>query len=103
MPIVRLSLQPVSLTVDPGGQTTCTVTVKNTGSIVELFTIVVVGAPSTWAEVSPPGISLLPDDERTVTVTFRPPRGPVPNAATLPFAVKIIPSKQSDDTVVEEG
>jgi hypothetical protein len=100
---VRLSLQPVSLTVDPGGQTTCTVTVKNTGTIVELFAIAVVGAPSMWAEVSPPAISLLPDDERTVTVTFRPPRGPVPNAATLPFAVKIIPSKQSDDTAVEEG
>src|ERR1700736_3353425 len=100
---VRLSLQPASLTVEPGGQAACTVTVRNTSSIVERFTVVVLGVPSVWAEVDPSAISLLPDAERTVTVTFHPPRGPVPHAATLAFAVKVIPTKQSDDTAVEEG
>ncbi len=103
MTIVRHSLQPVTLTVDPGGQAVCTVTIKNTGSIVEAFNISVVGAASSWAMVDPPAISLLPDAERTVTVTFRPTRGPVPNAGTIPFGVKVTPTKQSDETAVEEG
>ena len=103
MTIVRLSLQPATLTVDPGGQAVCTVTIKNTGSIVEAFNIAVVGAASGWAVVDPPAISLLPDAERTVTVTFRPTRGPVPNAGTMPFGIKVTPTKQADDTAVEEG
>jgi hypothetical protein len=100
---VKLSLQPATLTVEPGGQAACIVTVRNTSTIVEQFTITVLGEPSAWAQVDPPAISLLPEGERTVTVVFRPPRAPVPRAANLPFAVKAIPTKQAEDTAVEEG
>ena len=100
---VGFSFQPKQLVVEAGDSTYCTVTVRNTGTVVERFTFAVFGAPGEWAELDPPAISLLPETERTVTLRFRPPRLPSVKAATVPFAVQVIPSEHPDDTVVEEG
>jgi hypothetical protein len=100
---VIMSLDPSELAVDAGGQAISTITIKNTSSIVERFSFVVLGAASPWAEVDPAAISLLPDHERTVSLRFHPPRQPVPHAGMIPFAVKVLPTEQHDDTAVEEG
>jgi hypothetical protein len=100
---LRVSLDPVVLTVEAGRQATCTVTVHNTSRVIERYTLAVVGPTSRWASMDPASISLLPDAERTVTLSFRPPRQPVPNAGTFPFGVRVVPAAPSAEAVVEEG
>jgi len=97
------SLEPGSLEADPGGQASCTLSVRNTSTIVERYGFAVLGPAGAWASVDPGAISLLPDAERTVTVTFRPPRAAATTATSYPFAVKVLPTDHPDDTAVEEG
>jgi hypothetical protein len=98
-----LALSPNAFAVEPGVPVTCIATVRNTTSVVESYTVSVIGDAAAWTDVAPNTISLLPDAERTVDIIFRPPRGPKPATGPVPFAVKIVPASHPDQSVVEEG
>jgi hypothetical protein len=70
---------------------------------VEQFTLEVLGAAAGWTEVVPPNVSLFPGTDQTVTVRFSPPRVWSTPAGPVPFAVRVTPSTQPEESSVEEG
>lgn len=97
------SIEPATLSVEPGREATCTIRVRNDGSIVDRFSFELVGAAAGWASFEPESVSLFPGVEGTATLTFRPPRESTTVPGPLPFGVKIIPKETLDGTHVEEG
>jgi hypothetical protein len=92
-----------SLSVDPGRETTCQLSLSNTGTIVEQFSIMLLGGGAEWIRSDPPVVSMFPGAQQTVTLHFAPPRDSTIEAGEVPFAVKIIPSNEPEESVTEEG
>ena len=65
-----VSLRERQLDVVPGSSTTLTVSVKNTGTVVDQFTIDVLGDPGAFATAAPAALSLFPGTEGSAVVTF---------------------------------
>lgn len=100
---VLASIEPVELKVDPGREASLTVRVRNRGTIVDRYDIVVVGPTAPWASVDQPSLRLFPDKEGEARVTFRPPRAPNPAADTYPFGIFVKAASDPDASTVEEG
>jgi hypothetical protein len=98
-----LSIVTPVVTVEPGGEASAEVRVRNTGTVVDQFACNVVGDASAWARCDPPGISLFPDAEQTISVRFAPPRSSAVTAGSVPFGVRVTSQEDPDFSVVEEG
>lgn len=96
-------LDPVSIAVVPGETAVTTVRIRNTGAVVDQFTVSVVGAPAAWTTVAPLVISLFPGAEGTVLLHLAPPRAPGVGLGPVPFGVRVVASEDADLSVVEEG
>lgn len=92
-----------TLAVEPGRVTSCQMTISNTGTIVEQFSILFLGDVSGWASAEPPVVSLFPGAQQTVTLSFAPPRDHTTPAGEAHFAVKVIPSNEPEESVTEEA
>lgn len=92
-----------NLAVEPGRTVSCQMTISNTGSIVEQFSILFLGDVEGWATAEPPVVSLFPGAQQAVTLTFAPPRHHSTPAGPSHFGVKVIPSNEPDESVTEEG
>src|SRR5437660_11918466 len=97
------SLNPTVLSVEPGAEATAQIKVRNTGNVVDQFSIDVVGEPTVWSTVGPSTLSLLPGTEGTATVTFRPPRTSDVAAGSFPFGVRVASKEDPQGSVTEEG
>jgi hypothetical protein len=97
------SLAQTTLAVDPGAEVSVTVDVRNNGSVVDQFSIEVIGDGGAWATADPPGLSLFPGAQGTSTITFRPPRGPSATAGPVPFGVMVRSQEDQAGSTVEEG
>jgi hypothetical protein len=93
-PVVRI--EPTRLVVEPGGQAPITVTVTNTGQIVEGFRLTVHGAAAAWSDVvtgqppeegDPDVLRVYPGQESTATVVFTAPPASAGAAGAVAFAV----------------
>jgi hypothetical protein len=91
------------LQVEPGRTVTAELSLANTASIVEQFTIMVLGDAAAWTESDPPVVSLFPGAQQTVTLRFSPPRNYTTPSGPVPFGVKVIPSNEPEESVTEEG
>jgi hypothetical protein len=91
------------LAVEPGQTATCQLNLGNTGTIVEQYTILLLGDAAEWTQSDPPVVSLFPGAQQTVTLKFSPPRVWTTPAGPVPFAVKVIPSNEPEESVTEEG
>jgi hypothetical protein len=101
-PVVRL--ETTQLTVQPGGQVRAEFTVLNPGTIVESYTLDVVGEqPIPWAEVTPPVLSVYPQQQETATVVFNPPTGPTGPAGIVPFGIRAKSQVDPLNSAVVEG
>jgi hypothetical protein len=89
--------------VEPGNQASTQVRVRNTGSVVDQFTIEILGDSAAWTTVQPPTLSLFPGTEEATTVTFSPPRSPQVPAGQMPFGVRVQSKEDPAGSVVEEG
>jgi hypothetical protein len=89
--------------VEPGGEAALDVRLRNAGSVVDEFSIDVLGDAATWAAAEPPTISLFPGAEETVRIVFRPPRSASIAAGPLPFGVRAQSREDPEGTAVEEG
>lgn len=98
-----VTLENAALEVEPGASREAVVRIRNTGQIVDRFTIAVLGNASAWVTVSPTAVSLFPGAEETATVTFSPPKGSSPRAGRIPFGIRVRSSEDPTDSVVEEG
>lgn len=82
-----ISLDTEHAFVQPGGQVRVTVTVTNTGNLVEGFWLQVLGPAAPWAEVVPPEISVYPQQDATAAVILSPPADGSALSGLLPFGV----------------
>jgi hypothetical protein len=89
--------------VEPGGEAALEVRLRNTGVVVDEFTIDVLGDAAAWAAAEPPTLSLFPGADGTVRIAFRPPRSAAIAAGSLPFGVRIQAREDPEGTTVEEG
>jgi Tol biopolymer transport system component len=96
-------LETSHLEVDPGRDVVATVTVRNTGQIVDQFQFDLVGVPAAWATVTPPSISLFPGTGGTVQVRFAPPRAASVPPTTETFGIRVRSGADPTFSYVEEG
>jgi hypothetical protein len=100
---VVATIETVTLDVDPGGEVSSEVRVRNTGMVVDRVLLDVLGAAADWAVVEPPQLNLLPGTDGVATVTFRPPRSAEVLAGTVDYAVRARSQEDPAGSVVEEG
>src|SRR5271155_4678894 len=96
-------LRTEQLDAQPGAEVTSVVSIHNTSSIVELFTISIVGEAADWGTVEPSTLSLFPNTQQDVMVTFRPPKEWHIPPGDTPFGVMVTPQNDPEGSVVEEG
>lgn len=82
-----ISLDTEHAFVQPGGQVRVTVTITNTGNLVEGFWLQVLGPAAAWAEVVPPEVSVYPQQDATAAVILSPPSDGSALSGMLPFGV----------------
>ncbi|CRK58372.1 hydrolytic protein [Alloactinosynnema sp. L-07] len=77
--------------------------IRNSGTLVDQFTVDVVGEAVEWSTVEPDVINLMPGTEGQVTVTFAPPRDSTVRAGVVPFGVRVLSREEASQSRVEEG
>ena len=92
-----------SVAVAPGAQAGAEIRVRNNGTVVDQFTVQVLGDAGAWSVAEPPVVSLFPGAEQTVRITFRPPRSPDVPAGPMAFGVRVASQEDPGGSVVEEG
>ncbi len=97
------SLSQTELSVEPGAETTCGLTVRNRGAVVDQFTLGVLGDVDGWASVEPPELNLFPDSEGVATITFRPPRSSDVPAGVKSFKVRVASTEDQTFAATAEG
>ncbi len=98
-----VSLERPVVAVDPGGEATIMVTLRNAGSVVDEFAIEVLGDGGPWATVEPATVNLFPGAEGSARITFRPPLASSTRAGQLGFGVMVHSHEDPDGSTVEEG
>src|SRR4051794_7990721 len=89
--------------VEPGATTTATMLVRNTGQVVDQFTVDIVGNCAEWTKVEPKVVNLLPGADVEVTITFAPAKSPQVAAGVVPFGVRVISREDPPGSTVAEG
>ena len=97
-----MTIAPPAVRVGAGDDGTATMTIRNTGTVVDEFTITMLGACAPWARVGDERLRIPPGHEATTTITFAPPRHASVRAGEAPFGVRVVATNQGD-VVVEEG
>src|SRR6478735_9054713 len=101
-PVVILGTDLVS--VGPGQEERIPVRVRNQGRRVESYRVDVVGKPvSSFAEVVPPTVSVLPGREAELDVVFHPPGGSSTPTGSLAFAVRATSQVDESSSAAAEG
>ncbi len=92
-----------NVTVEPGGQASVIVRVRNLSSIVEGFSLDVLGDAAPWAQVLPGRLEVLPQGEAQATVLFAPPPGVATRAGQVPFGIRAVSQVDPTASAVVEG
>jgi hypothetical protein len=77
--------------------------VRNTGSVVDQYTIDVVGNSAEWTKVEPKVVNLLPGADVEVTITFAPAKSPDVRAGVVPFGIRVMSREDPSGSAVAEG
>ncbi|MBV7696558.1 hypothetical protein [Streptomyces sp. TRM70350] len=100
---VIASLQTADITVEPGEEARCEVRLRNTGTVVDRFTLDVLGEAKEWITVSPAEVSVFPGDDATAELTFRPPRAASTPNGSVRFALRVMSWEDTEGSTVEEA
>ena len=100
---VSVTMETAELTVDPGSQITTTVTVRNLGTRVEEFQLILQGPGAAFASITPDTLSVYPDLEQRAVVRFAPLRAPQSTAGVTTFEVVARSAVHSDVRDVVRG
>lgn len=98
-----VDLNPVTADVEPGSEATVAITVRNTGDIVEEYHLRTTGDPGQWAAIEPQTLRIYPGTAGTAHLTFTPPRSSEAQAGAQPYAVKVTPREDRENTFAIEG
>src|SRR4051812_47048166 len=96
-------LSQASVAVDPGGEGSVDVQIKNSGAVVDEFTVEILGVTQPWATVTPASLSLFPEASGTIHVSFKPPRAPGTTAGNLPVGIMVHSREDPTHSTVEEA
>src|SRR3954467_6177611 len=91
------------LLVQPGGEVSVFIQVRNTGEIVDQYVFEVLGEAAQWAHIEPAELSLFPDAEGEIKLSFKPPRDAAPAAGSIPFGLQVVSKERPEDSTVAEG
>jgi hypothetical protein len=97
------TLATKAITVTPGGEAVSEVRIRNSGTVVDQFTLEVLGDASAWAIVEPAVIPLFPGAEAVARIRFKPPKSSSVPARAVPFAVRVKSREDARASLVEEG
>lgn len=97
------SLASRQLSVTPGQSVEAKVLVRNNGTLVDQFTLDIVGDSREWTEIEPRVMNLMPGTEGEATVTFAPPRESSVLAGQVPFGVRVLSREDPPNSSVAEG
>ena len=97
------TLASKAATVQPGSEATAEIRVRNSGTVVDQFTLEVLGDAAAWAIVEPAVIPLFPGAEAVAKIRFKPPKSPSVPARAIPFAARIKSREDAKASMVEEG
>src|SRR2546423_15619984 len=97
------TLASKAVTVTPGGEAVTEVRVRNSGNVVDQFTIEVLGDASAWAIVEPAVVPLFPGAEAVARIKFKPPKSSSVPSRAIPFAVRVKSREDARASLVEEG
>ena len=100
---VRLKLEPADLRVEPGSAVTASLTVRNVGTRVEGFSLVLNGPAAAFGTIDPPALTVFPDTSQQAVVRFMPARGPQHPAGWAGFQVLAHSQLHSDVVGTERG
>jgi hypothetical protein len=100
---VSVTLSDEALDVVPGEEAVCTVTVRNTGNVIDQISVDVVGPVSAWAVVEPPVLNLYPGDAAEARVHLRPPRASQPLAGDIRYGVRATSLEDPHGSSTAEG
>src|SRR2546422_11527797 len=81
------TLASKAVTVTPGGEAVSEVRIRNSGTVVDQFTLEDPGDASAWAVVEPAVVPLFPGAEAVAPIRFTPPNSSSSPARAGPFAV----------------
>lgn len=98
-----VTVDDAAVSVEPGGQVTVRVRVRNRSSIVEGFRLDVVGEAAEWAQAYPTEVEVRPLEEAQAVVVFSPPRGAGSRAGQVPFGVRAVSQVDPGASAVGEG
>lgn len=77
--------------------------VRNTGQVVDQYTIDIVGDCAEWTTVEPKIVNLLPGADIEVTVTFAPAKSSEVPAGVVPFGIRVLSREDPPGSAVAEG
>jgi hypothetical protein len=97
------SLASRQLSVTPGQAVEAEVLVRNNGTLVDQFTLDIVGDSREWTEVEPRVMNLMPGQDGTAVVRFSPPRNSSVLAGQVPFGVRVLSREDPPNSSVAEG
>jgi hypothetical protein len=100
---VSVVIREPAVTVDPGRDARRQIVLRNTGSVVDQFTLSVRGDPAGWSRTKPETINLLPNEETVVELVFSPPRSHEVVAGEYPYAVRVLSREDEAGSAVHEG
>jgi hypothetical protein len=98
-----VTVEDPDVAVEPGGQVTVRVRVRNRSSIVEGFRLDVLGEAAAWAQVHPPEVEVRPQEEAQTVVVFAPPAGTGSRAGQVAFGVRAVSRVDPTASAVAEG
>lgn len=96
-------LSQTDLHVSPGEETTLVVTVRNTGTVVDEYSVTPLGDAAAWIVAEPAVLPLFPGAEGVFTVRIRPPRAPQTALGPVAFGLHVRSTEDPEGSVVEEG
>jgi hypothetical protein len=97
------SLANRQLSVTPGQAVEAKVLVRNNGTLVDQFSLDIVGDSREWAEVEPRIMNLMPGHDGEATVRFSAPRNATVLAGLVPFGVRVLSREDPSNSSVVEG
>lgn len=100
---ILLSISQHTLSLDPGGTGTTTISIHNRSSIVDQFSLSIEGIDSDWFDLSASSVKLFPGDEDTVTLALHPPREATSRAGKYPFTIVAVSVDDPSERATQLG
>jgi hypothetical protein len=99
----EITLEPVTLRAEPGGQVQLTVKLRNPGRYVESYSLHLNGLPQSWWQASPPEVPVYAHSDASATIAISPPVGVEIPPGPIPFAVIAVSTRDDRLRAAEEA